>query len=1107
MKRIISILLILLMLAGLATPVYAADATASTMRLSETEGSVTVENASGKELTLRDNLRLYNGYSIATEQESYAYISLDKSKAAKLDASSAAEVSKSGKKLELNVTAGSLMFNVPVSLEADESMNIRTSSMVAGIRGTSGWVHVLGRYTTRVSVLEGSVTVSSHHPLTGEPRSVTITGGQTVTIIDHARAEQMTQELINQGTIVEANIVEALTELGQVVEALNEDSVPGFVAAAIASDPPLREEINNNSPLDADKIAENAEQKLREDQQEAKAQTLALEQQLENMAPADEIPQSPFAPGGALNQTETVVITETVVAPGETVYVEVEKEVIKEVEKIVVVEKIVEIPGETIYVDIPAPIDCPTTDTVNEIFADTEYTGPVSISNPGTAFDITQIVMNTDDHLYIVGGTIAVDNAWTSTGNITLLDNAKLSVSAPLTVPSTSRLNFSTDSILTISASGSIESATALTFAVGSTVTNNGSILSVGNLEIDGELSNNGSIVAGGSVYINGDVTNESNGYISTSGNDLYVNGYLENNGSINLSAPAARISSSSSSMLCVSGTFYNNSNLDLTDAYLIIDGYMYNYGSIIGSNSELELGNSGILYNCGTLEYSDNSYIYVYGNLLNYIDSDVDYTGNIILTDSIFYIGRDADDGNSSAISGYFYNSTEVTFITSEIHLTTTLNNNGTINLASSYIAINGQLDNYGVINAADFAQSAAPAARTAVSEYYPIVSINASGTIYNYGNGVFVIGGYYEYDEDTETHTLTTNESDIYYYAELMNYGRIYNNGLFYNSGLIENNGYITNGNNTGAQLLSVDISFYPETSFINAYDLLNYGVIENKGYFENTIEGYIWNYAELINYSHFHTTGYIIANGDYYAYWYASAESNSSPPPISGAYNYIYNNIDAITQRSGILQMGEETSQATYGNAPQIIAIGNANGISYISGDLYIYTGTVDHLTYYDEYNEDYIYDDGYALYFDYKIKTDGDIPIYCEDSSAILTADNPSNLVGDMERTLRPHYEYYADYCEYYHFCTIDCYNEYGICNSYWSNRYSFDPYKHLIYNKHVKIPYSYVNSSSPVPEYISNGVLGYYNDTSEFTPLSDTFCKVYLEDIYLYNAQL
>lgn len=44
--------------------------------------------------------------------------------------------------LELYVRSGSLFFDVTEPLEEDESMDIRTSTMAVGIRGTSGWVEV-----------------------------------------------------------------------------------------------------------------------------------------------------------------------------------------------------------------------------------------------------------------------------------------------------------------------------------------------------------------------------------------------------------------------------------------------------------------------------------------------------------------------------------------------------------------------------------------------------------------------------------------------------------------------------------------------------------------------------------------------------------------------------------------------------------------------------------------------------------------------------------------------------------------------------------------------------------------------------------------------------
>lgn len=112
-KESVNILVAVAMLTALAIPVIAAETssgTASTLRLESVEGTASVKNASGKALTSRSGMRLYSGYEIATEKASYAYFSLDSTKAVKMDASSKGEVFQSGKKLELKLTAGSLFF-------------------------------------------------------------------------------------------------------------------------------------------------------------------------------------------------------------------------------------------------------------------------------------------------------------------------------------------------------------------------------------------------------------------------------------------------------------------------------------------------------------------------------------------------------------------------------------------------------------------------------------------------------------------------------------------------------------------------------------------------------------------------------------------------------------------------------------------------------------------------------------------------------------------------------------------------------------------------------------------------------------------------------------
>ena len=138
-KRLTAALLAVVMAAGLL-PLSACSggATAASMHLRRTEGTVSVSNSSGKDVPALDNLGLYSGYGVGTHSASYAWIDLDDVKLAKLDQNSEISIEKEGKNLEIEVKSGSLFFNVTEPLADDETMNIRTSTMLVGIRGTSG---------------------------------------------------------------------------------------------------------------------------------------------------------------------------------------------------------------------------------------------------------------------------------------------------------------------------------------------------------------------------------------------------------------------------------------------------------------------------------------------------------------------------------------------------------------------------------------------------------------------------------------------------------------------------------------------------------------------------------------------------------------------------------------------------------------------------------------------------------------------------------------------------------------------------------------------------------------------------------------------------------
>ncbi len=116
------------------------SAFAADMRLEKAEGSVQLTNRDGRALSLREGMKLYSGYGVATGEGSCAYIRLDADRAVKLDANTRVTILKQNGLLEMTLETGGLFFDIGKPLEADEQLNIRTTTMVTGIHGTSGMV-------------------------------------------------------------------------------------------------------------------------------------------------------------------------------------------------------------------------------------------------------------------------------------------------------------------------------------------------------------------------------------------------------------------------------------------------------------------------------------------------------------------------------------------------------------------------------------------------------------------------------------------------------------------------------------------------------------------------------------------------------------------------------------------------------------------------------------------------------------------------------------------------------------------------------------------------------------------------------------------------------
>lgn len=206
------ILILLAAAALLALALAACGANASVIRLARTEGGVQLWDEKQVELTPKEQLSLHDGYRMATEAAGYGWLSLDEKRLAKLDENSAVGVESAGKQLKLTLERGSLFFHIEKPLSGSESMEISTSNMTVGIRGTCGWVSLQGDKLL-VRLLEGKVECT-----------VTTADGETVT------------------QTVEAGQKAALSPDGTItVSQLSEADIPAFVWPEIEGSDALAE--------------------------------------------------------------------------------------------------------------------------------------------------------------------------------------------------------------------------------------------------------------------------------------------------------------------------------------------------------------------------------------------------------------------------------------------------------------------------------------------------------------------------------------------------------------------------------------------------------------------------------------------------------------------------------------------------------------------------------------------------------------------------------------------------------------------------------------------------------------------------------------------------
>ena len=179
--------------------------TATSMRLLRVEGSVKVFDTNGKDKFVRNHARFQSGETITTLSNGLASIGLDEDKIVTLQPSSSAEFKKQNKRLELKLTKGALFFEVTKPLNSDESFDIKTSTMTAGIRGTSGYVFFDEEGRDSIIVTDGSVIITATNPETGETKYAEVCAGEKLTVYLYSDREENTVSFEIEN-VVEENI-------------------------------------------------------------------------------------------------------------------------------------------------------------------------------------------------------------------------------------------------------------------------------------------------------------------------------------------------------------------------------------------------------------------------------------------------------------------------------------------------------------------------------------------------------------------------------------------------------------------------------------------------------------------------------------------------------------------------------------------------------------------------------------------------------------------------------------------------------------------------------------------------------------------------------------
>ncbi len=205
------------------------------MRIQRLVGTVSLYDENGGAETIREKMRLSKDQSVATEGRSLIMVSLDETKLLTMEEDSRAQIRAFGKKLEFHLTQGNLFFNVTKKLGDNESLDVHTSTMVCGIRGTSAYVGHDATGHEVIMVTDGEVHVIATNPVTKETIEADIASGIRATVY-------LDEEAKGNATI------------SLIPESFREEDLPAMALDTIRKNPALMDRVSKATGFSTKKL-------------------------------------------------------------------------------------------------------------------------------------------------------------------------------------------------------------------------------------------------------------------------------------------------------------------------------------------------------------------------------------------------------------------------------------------------------------------------------------------------------------------------------------------------------------------------------------------------------------------------------------------------------------------------------------------------------------------------------------------------------------------------------------------------------------------------------------------------------------------------------------